>query len=956
MRSHSRLAVSLLTVACAIACLVSSARGADPAPAQPDLLQLYNQAATAFAAGDYTAAAAGMEKVVAQAPPDSKLEPVYYTLGASYFNLGQFDKAVETLRSYRTKFPAGAHLTEATFSLGEASLLTHDNQTAVEAFKSLENNPAYRQQALFYEASAQKEAGQTNEAIATLERLLSAGVRDNSEAKGALMLAGLYMLNKQSDKALALFKLIQQNIALLDDVSQLNTLATQTGDALLAEHRPEDALTCYRIVRTRAEVIRLQAALSTGLEKEIARHLAEMKANPSQAQQLLAANNRLRSALQESNQRGADFEKLPDFMPGLLLRLASCYSQMDRKWEAIVADDELLRRYPDDPATREPALFSLIACSADVGRLAKAHDLAARYLKDFPQGPNADTVGYLLGELDLRTNDTKAATTYFGNMLAAKKGGQFRDTMRFELGNGQFALGDYDKAQATYMLYGKEFPNGSHHEEADYRAALCAVFLGNYEKAMGLLNGYLKTYPQGQFVPDGLYRLAVCEYAASQYDEVITECIAWEKRFGPGPLLGEVLSLRADALASKDDNAAAVDIYLRAYQAASTDEVSDYAIFAAQKLLQKAGDWDRIGQIFETFLRDHPDRPSAVMAVYWIGKARSHQDRSDEAKKFVADTIKKYIADPNRDAVEQLLTQLATLCVRKSAPPVASASASASASPAASPAAGQPVEAPTDPGAEMDALLGGAETNASPLARARVLFAKSELARLRRQPAAQGEALEQIATKFKPEELSAPLLAVAGDWLLEKGRFDQASTLFERLMNVYPKSNYLDFAYNGLGQAAYHNKDYPLALRLFTDAVDKAGATAKLMDVTVGRAKTLLAMNRLDEAKALFEQVASTREWRGESTAFAVYSLGEIMQKENKLPEAIAYYQRVFVAYGRYLPWVAKAYVASAECFTQLGKNVDAANTYREMLRNPKLLDFSEAQTARDNLGKITQG
>jgi TolA-binding protein len=954
MRLNSRSAVPLLAViGWTISSLVWSARGADPAPADTDLVKLYDNATSAFAAGDYAAAATGMEKVLAQAPPDSKLDPVYYTLGASYFNLGQYPKAVEALRSYRTKFPQGAHIGEATFSLGEASLLAHDDQTAIEAFKSLENVPVYHADALLYEADAQKEAGQTAEAIATLEKLLSAGVRSNAECKGALTLAGLYMLNKQSDKALALIKQIQRNIALLDDVSQLNTLATQTGDALLAEHLPEEALACYRIVRTRAEVIRLETAFSAGLEKEIAHNVAEIRVNPAQAQQLLAANNRLRTALQEANQRRADFEKLPDLMPALLLRLASCYAQMDRKWEAIVADDELLRRYPDDPATREPALFSLIVCSVDVGRVAKAHDLAEKYLKDFPQGPNADTVGYLLGELALRSNDPKDATTYFGNMLDANKGGDLRDTMRFELGNGQFALGEYDKAQATYTRYGTEFPNGPRREEADYRAALCSVFLGNYEKAIGQLNAYVKTYPQGEFVPDALYRLAVCQYAASQYDDVISECAAWEKRFGAGPLLGEVLSLQGDALASKDDNAAAVDTYLRAYQAASSDDVSDYAIFAAQKLLQKAGDWDRIGQIFERFLRDHPDRPSAVMAVYWIGKARSHQDRSDEAKKFVADTIKKYIADPNRDAVEQLLTQLATLCVRKSQPPPP---ATAAVSPAASPASGEPAEAPADPGAEMDKLLGGAETNASPLARARVLFAKSELARLRRHPAAQDEALAQIATKFKPEELSAPLLAVAGDWLLDKGRFDQASPLFERLMKTYPKSNYLDYAYNGLGEAAYHSQDYPLALRLFTDAVDKAGATAKLKDVTVGRAKTLLAMGRLDEAKTLFEQVASTREWRGDSTAFAIYSLGEIMQKQNKLPEAIAYYQRVFVAYGRYLPWVAKAYVASAECFTQLGKNVDAANTYREMLRNPKLLDFSEAQTARENLGKITQG
>ena len=292
-----------------------------------------------------------------------------------------------------------------------------------------------------------------------------------------------------------------------------------------------------------------------------------------------------------------------------------------------------------------------------------------------------------------------------------------------------------------------------------------------------------------------------------------------------------------------------------------------------------------------------------------------------------------------------MLTQLAVLCTRKKVLEPGSSPAPADAGKVA------------DPGAEMDELLGGAETNASPLARARVLYAKSELARLRRQTPAQQAALEAIATGFKPAELDAALLAAAGDYLLaSKERDDQAGLYFERLLALYPKSSFLDFAYNGLGEIAYQAKDYPKALSLFTDAVDKAGATTKLKDVTVGKAKTLLAMGRLDEATALFEQIASTREWRGESTALAVYSLGDIMRQQNKLPEAIAYYQRVFVAYQLYLPWVAKSYVASAECFQQLGKNQEAVNTYRELLKNPKLQDFAEAQTARTFLQKNGQG
>jgi TolA-binding protein len=191
------------------------------------------------------------------------------------------------------------------------------------------------------------------------------------------------------------------------------------------------------------------------------------------------------------------------------------------------------------------------------------------------------------------------------------------------------------------------------------------------------------------------------------------------------------------------------------------------------------------------------------------------------------------------------------------------------------------------------------------------------------------------------------LLAQIGDFLLEKKQLDKAEPIFKYLMDEYPKSDVLDFAYNGLGEVAYQKKDYQRALKLFTDAVEKVGAQQKLRDVTVGRAKTLLAMDRLDDAKKLFEQIASVREWRGEATAFAVFSLGEIAEKKNDLAGAIANYQRVYVAYQRFLPWVAKAYIKSAECFEKLNKTQEAQNTYREMLRNDKLANFPETQLAR---------
>jgi TolA-binding protein len=163
---------------------------------------------------------------------------------------------------------------------------------------------------------------------------------------------------------------------------------------------------------------------------------------------------------------------------------------------------------------------------------------------------------------------------------------------------------------------------------------------------------------------------------------------------------------------------------------------------------------------------------------------------------------------------------------------------------------------------------------------------------------------------------------------------------YQHLNDEYPKSEFVDFAYNGLGEIALAKNELSKALRFFTEGTDKIMASQKLKDLTVGKGKTLLALGRLEEAKKVFEQVAAVREWRGEATAFSVYSLGEIEARQGRWAEANALFQRVYVGYRKFLPWVAKAYVRSAESFEKLGKTQEAVNTYREMLRNEKLADL----------------
>ncbi len=925
--------------------MATSAMAQQPAGssgAGSELPQLYARGMAEFQAGDYAKAAADLDALVTKAEFGPQLEPAFFTVGSAYFNIPDYKKAIGAFKTYLSKFPTGAHAPEVSYAIAQANLLAKNYADAVALFAALEKDSRYRDQALFFGGTASKEAGKTDQAIGTWEKLTAAELKTPLAVRGAVMLAQLYSQKGSPDKAIALIKKLHEQMALVDDIVELNSMTVELGDQLFAKRNYADALECYRAAYPREQIVRLQSDRLAALQRAIDENLAAARIDPSQFGQLAAANAQLKASTARLQKLLEDFQKLPSITPAIYMRMARCFYEIDRKWEAVLVYQEIIDRFPHIPE-REPALFGLIVSLAEINQPQKAETRCEQYLGEFKTGPNAETVGYMLGAVALQANDPRAAETYFSRMLDTQAKSSYRDQMRYLLGNAKFMEGKYDEATAEYKKYLSEFPNGQSVEDVNYRLALTALFSGKYQDAMNQLGAYLNKYPHGQYVSDARYRLAVCKYAASLYDDVIKDCKAWENEFPKNQQLGEVLALLADAYAASDRESDAIPIYVRSYKIASTDEVMNYSLFAASKLLQKRGQWDKVASLFDEFIQEKPDSPTVVSALYWVGKAKSHEGKVDEAKRITADTIKKYIADPKREAVELLLTQLAQLCVKKK-----------QADDTQSGAAAIPAPVTDDPGAELDALLGSSAKDANATTRARVFFAKAELARLRRQPAEEEKNIARIA-EFSPEDLSPLLLGRAGDYRASQHQPDQAAAFYQRLMDDFVKSDYLDFAYNGLGEIAFQKNDLPSALRYFSDGTDKIVASQKLKDLTVGKGKTLLAMDRLDEAKKAFEQVASVREWRGESTAFSVYSLGEIEAKRGRWAEANAYFQRVYVGYQKFLPWVAKAYIRSGESFEKLGKTQEAANTYRELLRNEKLAGFAETQEARKRLQAMGQ-
>lgn len=927
-----------------------SAPGAAAGTGDPSagLNDLYKRSMEHFAKGSYAECIAGLKDMIEQGAEGGGLESVYFTIAAAQFNLKDHQAASGAFKEYLSKYPQGEKVADALMGIGQCQIALGDKQGAIATFAEAgTKSPAQKDKALTLRAALMKESGQAAEALGLLREVVTGALLTEESVQQACLLASLEASNGSADAAIKLLSFLQQRLYSVENPLQINALAFEVGDALLGKKLLKEALRAYALVKPKREVVALQRGK---LEAMVRRHKANLEAAklaPSKAAELHQANATLMAAFEQGKKILDQVDHVEDYLVSLRLRQARAYQELGRHWECVLLLENILADAVSD-TTREEVLFALSVSHTELGNSKDLESVVERYRRDFAKGKNAEAIDFTAGVLRLQKEDLPGAESVFGRMLKAYPSGEKNAAVTFLLANTRFAAARYNDALSVYEEYLKRHAKHEFTEEAQYRIALCHFFSGNYPKAHPALESYAKAFPAGVFAADALYRIAVCYQAAGEYAEVSKRCAQWEKDFQGHSLLPEVNALLGDALAAQGSREAAAGAYERALQFNPSEQVLGYALMEANKQYQKLGRWDLSARLFREFLDRHPDHPSQVIAVYWLSKSMVRDGKLEEAKRFLADKIASTISDRSRDAVEQIISQLAQLCAKRPQP-VPSASNESGSGPSLLISGAAAETQPYDPAVEMRRHV-SLVTTTDPLSKARLFFGEAELARLTRKQVEALKWMDRIADEIPFEFLGAALLAQTGDRLLQRGDSAKARAAYDELLKSFPNSELIDYAYNGIGQLHLAEGNAREALRWFNDAVEKSGAASKLKEVTLGKAKALVAAGSIDEAKPIFEQVAATREWRGEVTAEAVFFLGEIGFIKKDYTSAVQFFQRVFVAYQRYPAVVARAYLRAADCFEKMGEPEKALAHLREMVGREKLAGLPELETGRKRM------
>jgi tetratricopeptide (TPR) repeat protein len=900
---------------------------------------------TAFQQGQPDVAAGLLERIVARLdagevlPGGVSAAQIRLAAATAAFQSRAYPRAAELAATVRGAPGAtAAMVAEAALIRGLSLALSEKFEEAIPVFQEAEASPTFRDRAILYGARAAYQAGKLELAIEGYNRVLAGGSRDADWADAALTLIALHLESGNLANAKRGLALLRGRIELVDNLAGLNILYLQLGDALFAAKDFDGALAAYRTLQPREVVVAHQNARNEALSAQLERLRTNLR--PAAAEQDLML--RVSQRLEQARSALASLQGMPGYDALVRFRLALCFQERGGTWQAALLHEDLLANHAEFPE-RERAWFQLVRAYADANRFERVRGAAERFQAAHPASELLPQAMFVAALAAGRTQDPAAQLRFLDEAIKAAANPDIRQTMFLMRSNALFNLARYEEARDNCDHYAREFPSGRFAEEHLYLAAMAELNIGRSSLAEDRLKAYLAAFPKGQFVADARYRLAATAYSRENYKASALLSTEWLHDFPfDHPQRGEVLSLQGDAFAALREHELAITAYTSALQIKLPDELLGYVLDELTRLHQSRREYDQAVTIWTDFARENPDHPFVINAAYWIGRLRAREGRVEEAIEAQAAILRRYVTEPQFDNVERLLIEFASLLAR---PPARKR--------------GEPKPEPV-PIAEAferaETLLVSNRTGKSPTTAARVLFTQAEIATARGDSTLASELLGRIAATAAPDTLPPGILGKVGDQLLAADQPELAAKFYARIVDAHARSVFADFGYHGLGQVALRDGRPTEALAYFNAALDKAGARYKLREVTLGRGYALLALDRLDEARQVFENVASNRAWRGDATAASLVALGDIAVRRGTtedLAKAQAHYQRVYIGYRRFVSWVAAAYVRSAETFVALGQRDEAITTLQRMVSDDRLQSLPDYVAGQNRLREL---
>ncbi|MGK0185167.1 MAG: tetratricopeptide (TPR) repeat protein [Verrucomicrobiales bacterium] len=625
-----------------------------------------------------------------------------------------------------------------------------------------------------------------------------------------------------------------------------------------------------------------------------------------------------------------NFESISHFDSALRLRLAMAYQGLERFREAGLILEDMLARMPDDPIV-EQASVRLVQNWMQVKRWKKAIAAADAYVSRFgaARSEHLPIVLFLRADALQSAADYEPAIVAFKDLITQFPKSDLVPKCRFMVGICLLNAGRNSEAVVALEVVEAKHPKHALVEDADYWTGMAWSFAQEHVRCREHLKKHLKRYSsgKGRYRADAEFRRAFSSFAMAAYPQAIEELRQFALRNSESSYVDESRLLLGDALGAVGE----IDAAIVAYQTinnASTRYYED-GQFKVGKALRLTAQHAQLRDHFRDFIAKNARSPRIVEAVYWIGWSHMAEENVEEARRIYWETIKKHGDDPLIIAVEDILVALPKL---------------------------YPGEARGDLSDALGELTSAARSAKQTTMLARLSWAEAQIAHARERTVsgAADAALLRAARLLDPKVHSARMLADCADARFRAGQFQLAENLYRGLRKWNPRAVEKERAYLGLGRIARAQDDADAALDWFARAAKVAVSTGIIAEALLAKAALEVELKRTGEARQTLDELLASKYVNGRSKAEGLLAYGQALETGGDLLKATAFYQRVYVAYGKHLDLVADAYLARGRVLEDLHETGKALEVYREFTGREELAQFDVADEVSGRLMRLS--
>lgn len=910
-----------------IAVVLAVVAGVRPAPAQDTPRELRQRAAAAMGEGQFEEAIPPIEQLIAwfkdsrDATVVSEMESLYYSLGLCRLFIGHFPQSRAAFQAYLKAYPRTPRSGMAQVFIADAwryeSRFPESIKAYEEGLKRYGYPPHIRTDLLACIAKCHLAGEDWTKAVPLLIEVARGAYDPGLRNWAASMLTVSYLKELNVEPVYDLMPLLLQPGSFAARSVALNVSALQAGDELFADERYRHALWIYRLVHPH-DTLAANARAQLETYQRAIRRLRRM--SMAQPRELLRAQETVAELEAETEA----LAQVPNYDPELFFRIARSYFEIRRYREAA---ESFYRLYEEGLTenTEECLYLSFLAA----GRI-EPRDLALargdEYMRAYPAGAFYDAVSLTVGQIHAQRQDWPRVLGVLGQALTVSPKHENIVECLFLMGYASFMEEQFDDAIRQLTRMNSEFPGNEREADGSYWLGMANLFDKRYAEAAPHFARVVEAFPDGVYAVDAEFRVATCAFGLREFEDCERRLLDFVRVHAGHALEAEAWLMLGDVSGADGRLPEAVERYRRAMDGELEMTLYNHAAFRAGEILAELKDHAGVIAHFTRYIERAKEGSNISLAVYWIGEAYWDMERPDDAFRYFRQAIDRF----GRDRADLGIDLIIETYIGRT----------------------RNTDADTARRAwtELRAMQGAAVR-----ADQMTLLLRLNRAALFDPAVSAEEQASMRGLMLRPESLphaSAGVLEYILDQARAGGRTELALQAADRLIADFAETDYALAARAFRAEEALAREAYDEALPHLEIIREVYAATEEAARALLSLGRIHLERKRFKEADESYRDVTGVREWRAYWPA-ALFGRGETARAQRRFDQAAAYFERIYVLYGNHRDWVAKAYLARAQCLQQLRKVSGALETLDEMLARAELEatpEWAEAVRLRDTL------